>query len=148
MSEFLAAEPLLTARLIERLADLDPVPAVLSAADLAGVAEEQQVTPAVHLVYGGHRIAQDTAQGLVVELEQTWHTVVAVRNVRTTRSGQAARADAGVIMDTVFGAFSGWKPGAGMRALRPTNPPRAGYSKGFIYYPLSWMLRLQMRGGA
>lgn len=143
----LAAESLLVARLQERLAHLDPRPHVVTAPDLAGVAEEQQFTPAVHVVYAGHRIAQEQGNGQIVEIEQTWHTVVAVRNVRSVRSGAAARADASVIMAAVFRALAGWKPDMpNVRALRPANSVSAGYTTGFGYYPLSWTLRMQVRG--
>lgn len=142
----LAAEPLIVARLEAKLAALNPVPRVFTAPDLAGVAEEQQTAPAVHVVYGGHSIAQEQAEGAIVELQQTWHTVVVVRNLRGIRSGEEARADAGEIMGAVFRALSGWRPGAEYRRLRPTNAPRAGYSKGYGYFPLSWTLRMQMRG--
>lgn len=143
----LSAEPLIVERLEERLAGLNPRPHVITAPDLAGVTEEQQLTPAVHVVYGGHRIAQEQGNGLIVEIEQTWHTVIAVRNVRGVRQGSEARADAAVIMSAVFAALAGWKPPMDkVRALRPANAPTAGYTRGFGYYPLTWTLRLQMRG--
>jgi hypothetical protein len=142
----LSVEPLIVSRLEERLAVLAPSPKVLTAPDLAGVAEEQQVTPAVHVVYGGMRITQDQAEGAIVELEQTWFTIVTVRNVRDVRSGSANRVDAGPILDAVFTALTGWRPEQSTRRLRPTNAPRPGYSKGYGYYPLAWTLRMQMRG--
>jgi hypothetical protein len=81
-----------------------------------------------------------------VELEQTWYTVIVVRNLRDVREGAANRADAGELMDAVFRALTGWKPSTEFRALRPANAPRAGYAGGFGYYPLAWTLRMQMRG--
>jgi hypothetical protein len=145
----LSAEPLIVARLEAKLAALNlPALRVLTAPDLAEVAEEQQTVPAVHVVYGGHAISQDQGEGAVVELQQTWHTVVVVRNVRGIRSGEAAREEAGQILDAVFRALTGWRPGAEFRRLRPANAPRAGYSKGYGYYPLSWTLKMQMRGEA
>lgn len=142
----LQVEPLIVARLEERLAALTPAPGVLTAPDLAGVAEEQQKAPAVYVVYGGHQISQEQAEGSIVELQQTWHTVVVVRNVRTVRTGADVRADAGPIMGAVFRALTGWRPSNDMRKLRPINSPRAGYSKGYGYFPLSWTVKLQMRG--
>lgn len=143
----LSAEPLIVARLQERLAALIPAPHVLTAPDLAGVTEEQQIVPAVHVVYGGFRVTQEQGNGVIVEIEQTWHTVVAVRNVRDARRGSETRAEAGVIMEHVFTALAGWKPPLErVRALRPATAPPAGYTKGFGYYPLSWHLRMQLRG--
>lgn len=142
----LSIEPLIVTRLEERLTTLTPQPKVLTAPDLAGIAEEQQVTPAVHVVYGGMRIAQDQAEGAIVELEQTWFTIVTVRNVRDVRSGSANRVDAGPILGAVFTALTGWRPAQNTRRLHPANAPRPGYSKGYGYYPLAWTLRMQIRG--
>jgi hypothetical protein len=148
MSNLLGVEPLIVARLEEKLAAHDPRPHILTAPDLADVAEEKQLTPAVHVVYGGMRIAQDDGHGSYIELEQTWYTVIAVRNLRDMRKGSAARADAGELLDAVFRALTGWKPGLDIRALRPATAPRAAYSGGFGYYPLAWTTRMQMRGEA
>lgn len=143
----LGAEPLIVARIKERLVTVEPRLHVFTAPDLAGVTEEQQFTPAVHVVYGGHRISQEQNNGQTVEIEQTWHTVVVVRNVRAPRSGRDTRAEAGVIMDALFRALAGWKPALqNVRAMRPANTVQAGYSRGFGYYPLSWTLRMHMRG--
>lgn len=146
MSRFLSAEPLFVARLTERLADLDPRPHVLTAPDLAGVTEEQQLSPAVHIVYLGSALSQETGDGLITQIEQTWLTVIAVRHVASIRSGDAARADASVLLDAVWAALAGWRPSDDLRRLRPATPPRSGYTAGFGYYPLAWTTRLQMRG--
>lgn len=139
----LSAEPLIVSRL---QSVLGASAQVFTAPDLAGVAEAKQVTPAVHVVYGGYRVTQEQGEGLIVELEQDWYTVVVVRNVRDIRSGAAAREDAGPLLARVFRGLTGHRLAPGWRRLRPTQPPRAGYSKGYGYYPLSWSLRLQLRG--
>ncbi|WP_275100147.1 phage tail terminator protein [Sedimenticola hydrogenitrophicus] len=139
----LRAESLIVARL---KAKLPATVHVLTASDLADVAEGKQPTPAVHVVYGGLRISQDQADGQRVEVELIWHTVVAVRNVRGIRTGEAAREEAGPLLGAVFSALTGHKLAPDLRNLRPTAPPRPGYRKGYGYYPLTWTQRMQHRG--
>ncbi len=140
---FLRAEPLIVARVKEVL----PSSATIATApDLAGVTEGSQPAQAVYVVYGGHRVNQTDADGLIVELEQKWHTVVAVRNVRDIKSGEANRSDAGKLLQTLFEGLTGYKLAKDMRRLNPMHAPLPGYRKGYGYYPLTWSLRLQLRG--
>lgn len=111
---------------------------VLTAADLAGVQESGQHVPAVHVVYGGCGIKDSQGR---VEITENWLTVVAVRNVKTARSGEDARADAGPILDALFMALLGWQS-TGVKPLLPITPPRPGFKAGFGYFPLAWSARL------
>lgn len=133
----LSIEPLLVAR-IESALDV-PGLKVLTPADLAGVTTLAQHAPAVHVVYDGFSVRED--KGLV-EITERWLTVVAVRNVKSARSGEDARQDAGPIMDALFFALLGWQP-AGVRPLEAVTPPRPGFNAGFGYFPLAWSARLK-----
>ncbi|MFM9881201.1 MAG: hypothetical protein ACKVOO_12425 [Burkholderiaceae bacterium] len=141
---FLALEPLLAARLTEQLADLVPKVKVLHAADLAGVSEEQQFTPAVHLLYRGHRTSETPTNGNAARIEQTWLAVVATRNAKTLRSGEAARVDAGLIARRVLRALMGFKPALLSKPLRLAEGIEPGYSGGFIYLPLAFSAELTL----
>lgn len=132
---FLATEAALVARLTERL---PATVRVLTAADLASVAEGSQPTPAVHVVYQGHRVAERRADGRALRLTQTWLTVVAVRNVRDARSGAAAREDASALVDAVFAALMGWQPDGLARPLAAADAAQAAYVAGFMYLPIGW----------
>lgn len=133
VSGFLAVEPLILAR----LADTVAVPGIkfLGAPDLDGLHERSQPVPAVHVIFAGFD-RLEAAQG-VIEVVETWLTVVVVRNVRDAQQGAGSRADAGAIMDAVFAALNGWQP-AGYRPLTPAVPPLSGYTDGFGYHPLAW----------
>lgn len=142
-SHFLRLEPLLMGHLKSRL------PAhvqVLTATDLAGVEERAQVTPALHLVYRGHRPTQELGQGKIQEIEQTWWTVVAVRSVRDIQGGSGSREQAGPIIDALVQALAGWRPAPDLASLKLAASPAPGYRAGFGYYPLAWTTRLHMRG--
>lgn len=139
---FLALEPLLVARLAEQLADLSPKVHVMSAADLAGVTEATQITPAVHMVFFNYRVTETRPDGTVARIVQTWVPTVATRNVKDTRTGAAARATAGLIAWRVLQALMGFKPAGVSKPMQLVNGPGAGSSNGFAYLPLAFEAEL------
>lgn len=145
MENYLSAEPLLIARLREKVSD---VKGVLSAADLAGVAESAQQTPALHVVFGGYRPTRsvDGSRGAIQETEQTWWVVAAVKNLRSPQTGENAREQAGPILSAVLAALQGWQPTAKHTPLELAAGPRPGFSKGYGYFPLAFVTRVVTRG--
>jgi len=138
-TNFLALESELIARLREQLAGHQPAVHVLSAADLDGVIEEKQLTPAVHLVYQGYRVAEGRSDGRAARIEQTWLAVVATRNTRALKTGDAARAQAGPLAQRVITALMGWQPASATKPLRLDSGPAAGFSAGHQYLPLAFV---------
>ena len=138
----MALEPLLLARLAEQLADLSPKVHVLGAVDLDGVTEEKQLTPAVHVVYQSYHVAEASSSGRMARVEQTWLATVAVRNMKSPRTGTAARTDAGLIAGRVALALMGFKPDMASKPLRLVDGPGAGFSAGFMYLPLAFATEL------
>jgi len=129
--------------LVERLkATLPSGVQVLNAADLAGVAEGSQPTPAVHVVYGGYRVVE-TNSGFST-IEQTWYAVVTVRNVRDVKSGAGARDEAAGLLDAVYAALAAYKP-PNARPLALTNAPKPQTTAGFMYFPLAFNSTITMR---
>lgn len=143
MDNYLIAEQLIVDRLRSRLSSNIKV---LSAADLVGVSENAQATPAVHVIYDGYRPTQVTGNGRKQETEQTWLTVIAVRNVRDTRAATATREDAGPIMLDCLKALQGWKLSDEHSSLELAGAPKAGYSAGFGYFPLAFTTRIVTEG--
>lgn len=139
----LVLEAELLARLRTNLGN--PAIHVLCAADLAGVTEEKQLTPAVHVVYQGYHIAESRSDGRAVRMEQTWLVVVATRNVRglgNLQAADAARAAAGSLGALVASALMGWRPPSAAKPLRLVDGPRADYSAGHQYLPLAFVTEL------
>lgn len=128
MDNLLQIEAELMARLKEQLADVRPAVHVLTAADLAGVEEEKQLTPAVHLVYQRYRVVESRTDGRAARIAQTWMPVIAVRNTRTTRTGSAARNEAGALAALVTQALMGWQPPSAVKPLQLIPAPAAGCS--------------------
>jgi len=139
----LSLEPLLLERLQAALAGVRPAVHVLTAADLADVAEERQLVPAVHVLFGG--LSPKEAVGPDTRVECTWQTVVAVRNVAAQRKGATQRADAGALLQAVYAALSGWKPAGHSKPLELAPAAPGGHSNGFFYLPLAWRTELVWR---
>lgn len=138
MSGMLAVEPLLVERLQAALGGMGV--RVFRAADLSGVAQASQAAPAVHVVPDGFDIREE--RGLV-EISERWLTVIVVRNVRSAKSGEDARQDAGPILDAAFAALLGWIPVETVKPLLPSTPPRPVFNAGMGYFPLAWQVRLR-----
>lgn len=130
---FMALEPRLVTLLKQALAGVSPAVHVLTAAELADVQESKQLTPAVHVVYGGYRIAEDI--GTAWRLEHTWYAVTAVRNVAQVKSGAAGRQDAGVIATAVALALADAKVAGAAEPLTLITPPGPSHSAPYTYLP-------------
>jgi hypothetical protein len=136
---FLAIEPELVARLKARLAAAGhPKVHVLTAAELGDVLEEKQLVPAVHVVFQGYGVAETNHNARAARVTQTWLAVVATRNARTLKAGDAARSQAGELAGHVAGALMGWQPAVAARPLRLVGGPGAGFTAGHQYIPLAF----------
>jgi len=145
LPNLLALEPELLARLKTVLAGQTPAVHVLSADDLAGVKEEQQLVPAVHLLYQGYRVTQASrADGRAARIEQTWLAVVATRNVANLKSADAARAQAGLLAGQVAKGLMGFKAAGAAGPLKLATAPGAGFNKGYGYLPLAFTVELAL----
>lgn len=130
---FMALEPRLVELLKRALEGASPAVHVLTAAELADVQESKQLTPAVHVVYGGYRIAQDI--GSAWRLEHTWYAVTVVRNVAQIRSGAPGRQEAGVIATAVALALADAQVDGAAERLTLITPPAPSHSAPYTYLP-------------
>lgn len=146
LTNFLALEPELQARLQAQLQATHPEVFVLCSHDLDGVTEERQLTPAVHLVYQGYQVSESRADGTMARLEQTWLAVVTTRNARGLMSGDAARTQAGRLARQVCTALMGWRPASATRPLVLVQAPEAGFSGGFQYLPVAFKTEIVLGG--
>ena len=140
-NNFLEPEAHIVAQLKEALAGVKPAVHVLTAADLAKVKEENQPTPAVHVVWNGFRVLQAREDGAAARLDHTWLVVAAVRNVRTLQSGQDARVAAGELAARAGAALMGYRPPNVAGPMRLAPAPGSGISPaGFMYLPLAFLV--------
>lgn len=114
---------------------------ILSSADLAGLQESAQITPAIHVLYDGDELmageGAQAEQGAVQLIRQRWLVVVTVRNARAIQSGAGARSDAGPLITAALQAVSGWRAGEDYGPLeRAVGAPAPLYTAGYAYFPL------------
>ncbi|QNK69193.1 hypothetical protein [Variovorax sp. PAMC26660] len=139
-NDYLAVEAHLVARLKEKLAGMSPAVHVLTAADLADVAEANQPVPAVHVIYRNFRVLESRSDGRLAKLDHTWLAVTATRNVGGNRSGAAARRDASQLMAKVGAALMGFRAPLTSSPMRLTPGPGPGYKAGYQYLPLAFLV--------
>lgn len=140
-NNFLEPEPHIVARLKEALAGLKPAVHVLTARDLSQVKEENQPTPAIHVVWNGFKVLEARADGAAARLDHTWLVVAAVRNVRTLKSGEDARTAAGDLAARAGAALMGYRPPNVAGPMRLAPAPGSGISPaGFMYLPLAFLV--------
>lgn len=137
ITDYLSAEPLIVDRLRLQVAAV-PDPNVMTAADLSGVEQRAQHTPALHIIYDGDEPAGESGQSEAGDAQviwQRWLVVVAVRNVRDTTGGAGARAMAGPLLVSVIQALAGWRPSVDHSPMIRSSAPRPVFDAGFAYYP-------------
>lgn len=148
---FAAVEAALVARLRAKVQTPGLVRAVLSAADLAGVKEQGQTTPALHVLLLKFGVADSTNDGASALIAQTWLVVAAVANAVSGRGAGAAaaraRVDAGTLLDAVAPALLGWRPAvAGCSPFRMVDPPAPVVGENYGYYPMAFVVESVLKG--
>ena len=137
-NNFMLLEPQIVALARAAVEGNTPAVHVLTSADLAGLKEQLQYTPAVHVIYQGFRVAQTRSDGRVAVLRHTWLVVAVVGTAHSIVSGATARADGGALLAQVCAALMGRKLDGAVRLLLPTDSPRAWSSPGFHYTPMAF----------
>lgn len=106
-------------------------------ANLAEVAEEMQLTPAIYLVYDGFVVLSADPQR--ANLAHRWLAIVAIANAVQGRDSAPRDAEGGPYQAAVFRALHGFMPAGSTEALTPATPPRPYYSEArFAYYPVAF----------
>lgn len=132
-NDWMALEPRLMELIKAAVEGMSPKVHVMNAADLASVQESAQHTPAIHLIYGGYRVAEGQLNRW--RLVHTWLVVAADRNVAVIRSGQAARRSAGSLLALVTARLASAAVEGASTPLQLVTPPSARYQNGFQYIP-------------
>ena len=136
VNDFSALEDRIVELLKTAVAGMTPAVHVLTAAELEGVRENAQLTPALHVVSDGFRPVEGGHK--VARLVHTWYVVAAVRNAATQRSGAAARRQAGPLLARAMAALLSVQLPGTARPLELAPAPRGRYAAGFYYLPSAW----------
>ena len=139
-NDFLALEPRLVELARQAVQGQSPAVHVLVAAQLAGMQEAAQHTPAIHIVYGGWQALESA--GTAWRLQHQWDVTAAVRSAAQLASGAAARQGAGALLAQVLAAMLGQRlPGAASALDLAGRQPPPQYHAGVMY--LGALLQVQ-----
>ena len=135
---FLAAQP----GIVQRIKDVAQAPGTAWARlvgtrkDLAAVAEEMQVTPAVYVVYDGFAVLPESDE-FTLALSHRWLVVLAVGHAASQTEALQLDQTAGPLIASLLVALHGHRPAGAAQPLVASTPPRPYYSDArFAYYPL------------
>ncbi len=143
LTHFLSAGDLISAQIQAKL------PAQFSkvahAADLAGVKDSLQVTPACHVLLQNIKLASQIRMGDAEAWIQEWLTVVVTRSAQDAKTGAGAMALAGPLIGALLtpGVLAGWVMTEGVMPLEAINPPAPLLTQaGTLYVPLAWRVTI------
>lgn len=140
-----ALESALIARLQSGLSG--QVQRIYSAAEIAQVQEQAQLSPAVSVLYDGMRPITDLANGSIQQIAFRFLVVAIARNATQTQVSAGARADGSGLLDAILESLLGFRPAAGCSGLELQQAPPAIFTQaGFAYYPLAFETRRTYRG--
>lgn len=143
MTDYFEAETAIVARLKEQVTDV-PDNHVFTPFGLDGMMENTQPSPALHVIYAGDVVSNDSAgQRSRLMIGQRWLVVLAVRNPKAQlKDTTEIRTAAGLIVPKLLNALQGWAPVEWMRPLGRVGGPAAGYSSAFAYFPFMFEGRI------
>jgi len=139
----LGLEPLLRAR----LADVSGLVGVHGAPELADHGGGGQEMPCAFVVWAGYRVREAAGSGKVARVDSRWHVVLVVKNTDGQSDGQAARADADVLLRALLSRLLGWLPGAGYSPLvLADDAPRPTFRGGLLRFPIAVTSTVVVKG--
>lgn len=127
---------------IDRLKDqVDGLLHVGGLPDLQSVADQEQYSPSVYVIYLGDSIStSSSARGSGLSAQkviQHWAFVLALNTADPTSYGEQARRLAGPYLGKIIQALTGWQPAQDVETLtRASRQAPVRYENGFFYYPL------------
>lgn len=111
---------------------------VFIATDIDDAKSKSQIAPAVHIMYRGDKLEENTQSGRVSKVTQTWLLILIHRS-------QPNQASAGVFLTRILSAVAGQNHG-NSTFKRVTAPVAPGYSGGFVYLPLAFEITVKTKG--
>ena len=144
MESLFAVEPLIIARLKERVPGLRSVDGAL---DVMDAISGSRPPPAAAVIWDGESVPRgDTHQvGGEQIVEQRWLVVLGIRNVRAAATGGGLRDEAGPLLLQINATLQGWRPGLGFGRLSKAGAPPPHYQDGYAFFGLRYAVRIVMR---
>lgn len=129
-NDFMALEPRIVELVKQAVRGQSPAVHVLTADEIADVKEAAQYVPAVHVIYGGYSVQEQSGAAWI--LAHTWFVVATCRN-SAPRGGVLARLSAGRLASLVMATIAGAQIPGAIHPLSLKTPPPSGHSGAFQY---------------
>ena len=110
---------------------------VFSTADLVGVKEARQATPALHVVLHSFQPVEDDGAS-DNRWREIWLVVAVVKQVRQGTGARAVRDAAPELLRETLAALDGWRCPGTVGFVRAISPPGPVITDGFGYFPLAF----------
>lgn len=149
-SDYLAAGPLIQARIrdlvrdIQRVDELADLLDQLNAENGLGNLTSGKM-PAAFVGYDGDAPGDVAGDGIGHVRQQSWMVVLAVASARRQDTGAGVLRSAGPLLTQLIRALSGYAP-EGFLPLIPQPAPRPGYRDGVGFFPLSFSTAVAIEG--
>lgn len=118
---------------------------IFSTADLAGVKERSQVTPALHVVLHSYRPLSDDS-GPTSRWSEIYLVVIVVKHARQVSGTDAIRNAAEPLLAEALAALDGWRCPGCIGTVRAIDPPNPLFTDSFGYFPLAFAVESVTEG--
>jgi hypothetical protein len=135
-ANFLVSEGGIVKRLVDTMmtGETAVLARVATRADMASLAEEKQIVPAVYVVYMGYQVVEANEGDAM--FRHRWIATVAIGNAAGGRDTRQRNLDVGPLVARVIEALAGFTPAPFHTPLVPGTPPPPYYAPAFVYLPV------------
>lgn len=140
---FLESAPLLVSRLKERCPSAQGN--VFSTAELAGVQEKAQITPALHVVLHSYAPENDD-DGPTNTWVEVYLVVAAVKHAGQRAGAAPVLNESAALLRESLAALAGWQCPGTLGTIKLERPPKPLSADAFGYFPLAFSVRTITEG--
>jgi hypothetical protein len=140
MNDYFMAEKLIVDHLKVEVPEVNGRVFTLSSVDQ--VSNEQQSTPALHVLHGGDILGKSGSGGQSQTFDQIWIVVVAVKHAKAQKSGELLREIAGPIIFKVLRALQGFQPNIYCEPMHRMEAAEPEYKSGFAFFPYAFTTKI------
>lgn len=110
---------------------------VFSTADLAGVKEKSQITPALHVVLARYR-PKSSDGGSSSQWRETYFVIAVVKNARQNKGSEPIINEASTLLAETLAALDGWKCPGTTALVSAVDGPDPLITDSHGYFPLAF----------
>jgi hypothetical protein len=140
---YLFAEPLIVARLREKMPDVH----------VAGIGESDELSltkhrfPGIYVLFAGDEVTGAAGRGAASQAVQHWIVTAAAKSTDSLASGTKVREILGRLFCQALEALQGFEVAPGMTLVRTTCSVPVMYESGHAFLAAEYLLTVDIRGG-